>query len=239
MSGTATTTASTTAASSHHSHEGAPDDSAAEGSTAGEVVGDSADVGAEVGGAVSSLSDDRVGLGSGSDVIGEAASGRSDDRVGPGSGSDVIGGAVSSLSDDRVAGLGCGAVRVGEGGSERSGDRLEGLSCAVGLGSELGNRDSDVVGRSIEPSFPQALKSRASTARPTARITSGSTVRRSDPALLVTISGPFDQHRFQPPSWSLLAVDGAPERRIALSASLGLTLSGRYLGSSTGNCGTR
>jgi len=127
-----------------------------------------------------------VGLGSGSDVIGEAASGRrADDRVGLGSGSDVIAEVASGRSDDWV-GLGSGAVRVEE-ASERTGVRVIGLSCAVGLGS-VGDRDVDVVGRSIEPLSPQALKSRATTARPTARITSGSSVPLSDPALWGTIS---------------------------------------------------
>jgi hypothetical protein len=156
------------------------------------------------------------------DGAGEAVSRRADDRVvGPGSGDPAavgIGEAVCGPAGDRVVGLGSGAVGVGEGSSGRTGDRVRlcsgadadgdgvsprssdrvGLgSVAVGLGVELGKRDDVVVartvGRSIEPVSPQQLRSSAATARPTARITSGSNTAPSDPAFLVTLE-PFDHH---------------------------------------------
>jgi hypothetical protein len=146
------------------------------------------------------------------DGVGETVSTGADDRVGPGSVAVGIGEVLCGPAGDRVVGLGSGAVGVDDGSSGRTGDRVglcsgadadgDGVSSrssdrvglgsvAVGLGSELGERDAVVVGRSvgrsIEPVSPQQLRSSVATARPTARITTGSKTTPSDPALLVTL----------------------------------------------------
>jgi hypothetical protein len=85
---------------------------------------------------------------------------------------------VSECIGDRV---GLGIVEV----PGSTGDRVGLGIVAVGVGNELAERDGVTDGRSGEPFPPHETSNSAATARPTARITSGSEAAVSNPALVV------------------------------------------------------
>jgi hypothetical protein len=87
---------------------------------------------------------------------------------------------VSECIGDRVR-LGIVAVEV----PGSTGDRVGLGIVAVGVGNELAERDGVTDGRSGEPFPPHETSNSAATARPTARITSGSEAAVSNPALVV------------------------------------------------------